>query len=509
MKKISIMRRVGAFLVAGAVALGANAVAMAADSVDFDAKKTGSITVHKHYGDPMAGAKSNGKEEKVTNEPLKGVKFKIEKVNNVDLTTNAGWVKAAKIQSGAEKATFDPAMPEKTTTETGEVKFADLAVGLYRVTEVDASNATKANGEKVNVKMAAPFYVSVPMTDPDNRSKWMYDIHVYPKNQAFTVVKTASVIAGDKVRYTVVATLPKLEDGKHYEKYNLIDQLSNMHDIDSFTMEKIEAIQGASDSSATPITVVNNTETDKKTYAGQNRVLVKFTDAGLKELEKASKAGKTEIRYIYTVNVKSDLKEGTLSNTAYVAPSNEYSDEPNDNTPNGRTEKKFVQFQIQKQDSVENNKKLAGAEFDLYACDTNGKFLKTDGTGTTDKTAEAIKLNKDKVVTIEADGKSAAIRIPVANTNEKDIKKICAVETKAPNGYTLLTEPVAFEVNYAENTTTTAVVKAIDNVKDNAGWKLPLTGANALIVLTIAGVLLIAGSILIPMTRRNSNKDTK
>lgn len=504
MEKTKMWRRVGAFLVAGAVALGTGSVAMAANSVAIDAGKTGSITVHKHYGDPMTGAKSNGKEETVTNEPLSGVKFKIEKVTNVDLSKNQGWKDAESIQKGTLQPQFDTPK-EMTTGADGSAKFDALPIGLYKVTEVDANGAKKKDGTPVTVKMAAPFYVTLPLTDPDKRSEWLYDIHVYPKNQAFTVVKTSNVIAGDQVRYTVVATLPKLEAGKKYEKYNLIDQLSEHHDISSFTVEKIEAIQGKDDKSPTNIALTNVT-TDKNTGATKNRVYVKFNSPdGLAELDKASTAGKTDIRYTYTVKIKDALKADALSNKAYVAPSNEYGDEPNDNTPNGSTEKKFVQFQLEKQDSADNTKKLEGAEFELYGCNAAGKFIKPDGTETANK-AEAIKLSGSAPLVTKAGGKTDAIRIPVADSNEKDIQKICAVETKAPAGYTLLAEPVAFEVNYKAGSTTNAVIQGIDNVKDNAGWKLPLTGANALIALSIAGVLLIAGSIAIPFARRRSKE---
>ncbi len=39
---------------------------------------------------------------------------------------------------------------------------------------------------------AAPFLVSVPLTDPDNQDNWIYDVHVYPKNSIAGAEKTVT-----------------------------------------------------------------------------------------------------------------------------------------------------------------------------------------------------------------------------------------------------------------------------------------------------------------------------
>lgn len=497
LKKLAVLAVAGTLTATGVTSVAAIELGAAA----FDPAAKGSLTIHKHFGDE--GAAGNGKETTVDsakNPPLSDVKFKIEKVTNADLTTNEGWKTAEKISKGTETAQLGEAK-EGTTDAKGELKFSELAVGLYKVTEVDNTNAKKNGaGDPVKAKMAAPFFVTIPLTDPENRDGWIYDVHVYPKNQDFQVKKEGKLTAGDTMEYTVTATLPALAEGKKYEKYNLIDQLSANHDISSFKVTKVEAITDEKDANPTALDAANY-DVDITSKAAENRALVKFKNpTGLDKLADASKAGKKMVRYIYTVKVKDTFKAGDLDNKAYVAPSNEYSDEPKpgDNTPSGENKEKFVQFQIEKQDGNETTKKLEGAKFDLYACTDQGKFADKDG-----KEAAKDQALKIASVVTAADGKSPATRMPVTDATS-NIKKICAVETQAPNGYSLLVEPVVFKIDFKENTTTAPVIQTIDNVKQNAGFKLPFTGAQGLVVLTAAGVVLIMGAIMFTARSRKT-----
>lgn len=512
LKKLAVLAVAGTLTATGVT----SAAAIEVRAVAFNPDAKGSLTIHKHFGDE--GKAGDGREDTTIdtgkNPPLSGVKFKIEKVTNVDLKTNNGWKEAEKISKAPETAKLGDAK-EGTTDEKGVFKFSDLAVGLYKVTEVDNSKAKKnGQGDPVKAKMAAPFFVTIPLTNPQDRNDWLYDVHAYPKNQDFQVNKEGKLItsdnpgsgdtvnAGDTMEYTVTATLPALAEGKKYEKYNLIDQLSANHDIKTFKVTKVEAITDEKDNNPTTLEAANY-DVDNTSKATENRALVKFNSTGLAKLADVSKTGKKMVRYTYTVKIKSDFKAGDLDNKAYVTPSNEYSDEPKpgDNTPSGENKEKFVQFQIEKQDGSETTKKLEGAKFDLYACTDQGKFADKDGNAV-DAKEKAMKIAS--VTTAGKEGKTEAIRMPVTSDPKSNVKKICAVETKAPDGYSLLVEPVVFSIDYKDNTTTTPVVQTIDNVKHNAGFKLPFTGAQGLVVLTAAGVVLIMGAIMLTARSRKT-----
>src|SRR5690606_11974834 len=77
----------------------------------------------------------------------------------------------------------------------------------YLVRETDFSGQDPAV-----VTRAAPFLISVPLTDPDDLDNWIYDVHAYPKNPVADVDKTVvdadAVALGDAVVWTITADIP-------------------------------------------------------------------------------------------------------------------------------------------------------------------------------------------------------------------------------------------------------------------------------------------------------------
>ena len=74
--------------------------------VDLDATRTGSITIHKMVKDNTNGTTAgNGLEDaNASGDPLDGVTFTVEKLTNVDLTTQAGWEKLAGYNGNVDTA---------------------------------------------------------------------------------------------------------------------------------------------------------------------------------------------------------------------------------------------------------------------------------------------------------------------------------------------------------------------------------------------------------------------
>lgn len=165
-------------------------------------KTTGSITIHKYEyndtGTPGTGAAGENKPSGA--KELGGVTFEIYRVQN------EAWLKA---YYGGQKATgtqdfskIDAGQYYSTNPETGAITVDgtkidtvttattepnkgvaqkdDLALGLYLVVETSAPDKVTAP--------AKPFLVSVPMTrianstDTNALTDWIYDVHVYPKN---------------------------------------------------------------------------------------------------------------------------------------------------------------------------------------------------------------------------------------------------------------------------------------------------------------------------------------
>lgn len=156
-----------------------------------DTTKTGSITIHKY--EYNGNEKIPGTGEETNNLPtddkdmkaLKGVGFTIYKVANERDLTN--YYKAdpedlpsvdnyVDKTSGKIKSEYAGSIvgKEGITDGDGVVKFTGLELGFYVVIET----TTPA---KVTTPVE-PFIVSVPMTTKDG-DNWLYDVHVYPKNQ--------------------------------------------------------------------------------------------------------------------------------------------------------------------------------------------------------------------------------------------------------------------------------------------------------------------------------------
>lgn len=109
--------------------------------VDLDTNRTGSITIHKLVKDATNGiSEGTGLEDStVTGTPLDGTKFTVERLTNVDLTTQAGWEKLVGFNGDVATAKADgvDAAVEKTTAGGGLATFSNLPLGAYVVTETE------------------------------------------------------------------------------------------------------------------------------------------------------------------------------------------------------------------------------------------------------------------------------------------------------------------------------------------------------------------------------------
>lgn len=153
------------------------------------------LNITKYDGDPGN-----------TTTPLNGVTFTVEKIADVDLTTNAGWARLAEY-------TNDPALLARATTNfsadlvTGNGGTASIStgstagftVGAYRVTEKQFGSYS----------VAAPFVVALPHTNADGQ--WVYTQDVFPKNQNVKPnkqVDDTNATIGSTLAYTINAPVP-------------------------------------------------------------------------------------------------------------------------------------------------------------------------------------------------------------------------------------------------------------------------------------------------------------
>lgn len=153
-----------------------------------DTDKTGTVTIHKYTSGNGMESVGNGTEADPDDfptgaEPLKGAGFTLYQV--VDKGGMEAYYKAdpkdlpdvseyVEPDGTIKKAYSGNATSEGLTDKSGTATFSNLELGFYVVIETTVPDA-------VTIPMK-PFLLSVPMTTTDG-SDWLYDIHVYPKNE--------------------------------------------------------------------------------------------------------------------------------------------------------------------------------------------------------------------------------------------------------------------------------------------------------------------------------------
>lgn len=465
-----------------------------------DANKTGSINIHKFlFDNPTTPGTGEETAAPVGAKPLGGVKFKIEEVTlEKPLNTPDGFAAARKLTADSAPVTAGKSW-EVTTTADGSVSQAGLKVGVYKVTELPVTDASAVTGLEKGKQLtaAAPFLVFIPMTD-STHTKWNYDVHVYPKNSetgATKEVSDAGKNVGDELTYTITGDIPVPGKGGKITKFVVTDEL----DSTKFAPAPTVAVSGKD------INVDLTPDVDYKVEVVGTKVTVTFLDSGLAKLAKAkseaiASTAPTAVnpQVVVTINAKV-LPLGTnlpsVPNTATVV-SNNGSTETDTTTPTNEVVSYFGKVRVNK--VGEGDTPLDGAKFQLYTCGGTAEQPVLDGGPLTVN-------NKSEWVT--ADGGTLVIdSLHVTDfADNKEVsapeKTYCLVETEAPAGYELLTQPFKFELKRADlvgdpkadgepvmNTKTLQVT----NVKSTTP-NLPLTGGPGIIALVLAGLTLIGG----------------
>ncbi|MDK4276438.1 SpaH/EbpB family LPXTG-anchored major pilin [Corynebacterium accolens] len=478
-------------------------------SINANAK--GSITIDKHSGDPV------GDDNLSTDTALKGMKFKVEKVKMTDnLDTAAGWSEAKKlVEAGAENAPLDQGFTaqEKVTNDSGQAEFTDLAVGMYKVTELPSETNT-------NYTIGAPFLVTVPLIGDDGAVN--YNPKVSPKNQLIQPKKSAengNANVGDNISYTIEAPVPAgdvdRQGNRNIPHFEITDNL-NEH------LAFADGAEGVTVSAKGVNNLVRG-EDYTVTITGENNknLSVKFTDAGREKLAKAraTNAG-LSVQVKFNATVLSIPANGKIENLAHLDLNGNDQDPGIPTTPGGdnsgnnegATTTHYNDVSIMKTlngQSTEDEATGAGAEFQVFECTEDGdkwqvsdqadpiKGANAGGTAVASATLTAAEPVQGEAA--KADGYFLQFD---AN------KEYCAVETKAPQGYLINPDPhhlAPSDQTRGEGENTRVIYTAtIDDVKDNIWGKLPATGMRTMLIILGLGALLFIGGAYYQLKRRNA-----
>ncbi|WP_028708851.1 SpaH/EbpB family LPXTG-anchored major pilin [Propionicicella superfundia] len=507
------------------------------------------LEIHKYLGAPTGAG--DGTEQTITDrDALQGVRFDVYRVGGVDLTTNQGWA-AATALSGYQITAADIAggsitvggtsyaltlVSSPVTDGEGTATFTQAdGVGLYLVNENLAGSGTitnvTSNSEvaKASITSAAPFFVTLPMTNPDDTSRWIYDVDVYPKNQTDSATKSVEdkgTVTSDNgnvgehgIDYTITTSIT---DGS--DPLGLYVIYDDLHPSLTFAGASLALSNGTTFTAGTHYNVYTaaDWETAGTLYssgevAGGPLVTIVFTDAGLEILE--ANRSESVVTTLNTILGVQD-EDGVIENEAVFIPNESWWDQngkpgvdpedpttppgdPSDPTdpwepgiPTNPVESKYGNLVVNKQDPTDTGADMSGAEFAIYADPTpgDGNCSAGDVTGTPIDTGTIGAGNTLTFAGLQAsnwyDGADVA--------DEADWLSYCLVETKAPTGYNLDATPHYITVDWETGSTTAPALatELVNNEKSNLGNNLPLTGGDGVAALSVAGLVLVGGGVV-------------
>ena len=476
-----------------------------------------SLTVHKYLG-ATTDLEHNGSEltaDKLTGKsPLRGVKFKLYQVENVDISTNDGLKLAQEIGEtpltadvvkngisvGGTTYKLKAATPaEMTTSDNGEAKFTDVERGLYVVVEdLEGSTKIMSAGKEVKkekITPIAPFAVTLPMTSPDGKT-WNSNVHVYPKNQENELDKKVvdkGVTTGKTFTYTLSTKSTGADtngDGKMDAAdlgnvYEIVDELNS-------NLSYVSATVKIGENAATENTDYTLTKTSEGDPA-KDTVTIAFKGDGLNKI-----AAGTMIEVVLTVKLNSVPEDGITPNQAKLYP-NKWAKDNGKPVVSPKVETKhgdIVIKKVNKEGGV-----LQGAIFTVHLDNSANKDCSTYG---------------DAIKTSEATNDQGLVKISdLQLTNFIDGKEVeadkqvpyCLVEKQAPKGYQLLPKAIPFKLT-KEGTVTDmagAITANAGNATTITNYKnpgLPLTGAQGILLVSVLGLILVSAGVVLTVKRR-------
>lgn len=502
-------------------------------------------------------------------EPLKDVSFTVTKVASIkegtndvtlDLAQYDSWQKIAgivsKLNAHPEEAgvvtlgTGTDVHNMTATDKDGKSTLNNLAVGLYKIVEKvpDGYGAYDFSS----------FYMTLPLIEQktDNgktTTVYEYNPVVKPKNIDLSSaikknVDKSHIFAGvkDKIYYTITAKVNKTKIGKDLTEKNLTDYaVFDDAPTSAFTEPNNQGLDAAvqsvkfgtgSDSTFTKgenndytVTATANSDNAEITTAGDTkglaaghtRILVKFTEAGLKKIASklnnvaaGSEAPQVEVELAFDISkaFKDSTTDKTITNKSGFFPAHdEGTTAPNPIIPNVDGSKPTVKFgylQVDKYNSEDESKKLSGAEFKIFTdkekADLCTKSLK-ENTAVDAEDSPCKAASAFDETTVEGGKFSNPYKAEAGST-------LYVVEVKAPEGFAL--SPVVKEITVKDTTTNdnpdTLKFPNIPLHGEKGGNKfwfnLPATGAAGVILFALAGMGLIAASVFLYMRNRKEEE---
>lgn len=486
----------------------------------------------------------------------------------IDLSTAEGWKKIKDIQEldpssatknaasflkgdNAKFVTVDTDCKKQTTGEDGSTKFDKLAESLYYVEESDTKGAQikDAQGAWKPVTVTGkvdPFFITTPLPHKTaNTWEWLYDVNVYPKNDTSDDVarktpKTPTKLYTDDgdaiIPWDISMPLTPPSDNKAYKKIGFVDSLPEGLTYDSLAEVKLVKKGKATGSTASDVSLTENTDYKVETGTDKKKVTFSLSVSRLKTLSEDFSRSTYVLKVTLKTKVAKDTKNVTNSINGWIDDSKigdngdpehpcvPTKEDPKkcDKNPHGTSH--FATLKITKvndaADKAKGKKPLKGAEFTVYPVKEGTKFTDVSSKNVTKETIDG-KLDKGtndaNAIKLKAtDDNGVTIANLFIGTNDVASKIYCVVETKAPAGFKLNETPTCYEVKVEtkeqaaaglNNDNAHEIVNSQATELDKILANLPMTGARGLVILTVCGIVGIAGTLFYVVMKRRKEQE--
>lgn len=466
-------------------------------NVSADSTDTVNVTLHKRVFDegqvPANKTNTGDVDSSFGGTPLAGVTFTAYDVTDHYLALRKDGKTAEEATQAVQKDAVDKAPSYANQVGQDVTKGADGTVTFSNLASKDGDKDkvylfVETNSPTDITQKADPIVLALPIYKTGSDSEINTNIHVYPKNEKSTAITKD---LNDKSKTALEVTLgdSKVYNATFGQTFGYQLQIAVPWNIaDKLTFNVVDTPNLGIDDDASTVQVAGLTKgTDYKVEASaandQNGKGFKITFDTSTAAVKAAAGKKLTITYDATLT-NAAVPDKALNNTATLNIDNGTGVT---STPTQGPEIYTGGINFVKKDK-QSLKTLAKAEFQLVKLNANGDKVAyatqaSDGSYNWGTTA-------DGATTYTSDSKGAiSLKGLEYSTKLSDGQSYALVETKAPEGYALLTAPVKFTVtqgSFGANQLITNIKKGI----------LPSTGGSGIYLFLIIGALMMGAAYL-------------
>ena len=321
------------------------------------------------------------------------------------------------------------------------------------------------------------------------------DITIHDKDVAPIIRKThddadSTVYVGQKVNFTITGAIPATV-GYNVYTYQITDEMTSGLVLNRDIKVKIDGVD-VSESASVEIRY----DADQKGFFVE--IVVSQYDVG-KDIV---------VTYSAIVN-ENAIERDKETNTVTLKYSNNPNDKNSFSTTSDSVNLYSFNIKVDKYDAKDASKKLVGAEF--YFKNSSGQYYKRDETT---KNVTWV-LNKAEATMLSSDTNG------VLTFTGIDMGTYYLEETKAPDGYNLLSGDVTVVIN--KNAANNGYVATVDgsgnvapdennltviaSIANSTGAMLPETGGTGTIIFIVVGAVAVIGAGLFLVTNKRMSKE--